>query len=80
MINRIEKLIDLDRVRKFKKKPLTDEKVRQVAMQAEAVYVIALMKSVIMTEIEEENPRYVQFVKGFKIKRNQLMKPPFYAL
>ena len=33
-----------------------------------------------MSEIEEENPRYTQFVKGFKIKRNELFTPPYYAL
>lgn len=33
-----------------------------------------------MTEIEEENPRFVQFIKGFKVKRNELLRPKFYAL
>lgn len=33
-----------------------------------------------MSEIEEENPRFVQFIKGFKVKRNELLRPKFYAL
>ena len=80
MVNRIESLIDLPRVRRLKKEPLEDERVRKLAAQAEAVYVSALIKSVVMSEIEAENPRFVQYVKGFKVKRNALFKPPFYAL
>ena len=33
-----------------------------------------------MTEVEEENPRYLQFITGFKVKRNALYRQPFYAL
>ena len=54
--------------------------MRKVAEQAEAVYTLALMKSICMTEIEEENPRFTQFVRRFKVKRNALLKPRYYAL
>ena len=51
-----------------------------MAKQAESVYVISLLKSICMSEIEEENPRYTQFVEGFKIRRNELFRPRFFAL
>ena len=70
MMNRIEKLIDLPRVQKAKGGSLDPDRVRSVVAQAEAVYVSSLMKSIFMSELEEENPRFTQFVKGFKVKRN----------
>ena len=70
MVNRIEKLIDLPRVEKAKGELLDPERVRNVVEQAEAVYVSSMLKSICMSEIEEENPRFTQFVKGFKVKRN----------
>ena len=33
-----------------------------------------------MTEIEEENPLFTQFVSGFKVRRDDVMKPRYYAL
>ena len=57
MINRIEQLIDVPRVKRLKKEFVTDEKVRLLAAQAESVYVTALMKSIIMCEVDHENPR-----------------------
>lgn len=40
----------------------------------------ALVKSICMTEIEEENPLFTQFVSGFKVRRDDVMKPRYYAL
>ena len=80
IVNRIEKLIDLPRIERIKKRPLDPDEVRKMARQAEAVYSVSLIKSICMTEIEEENPRFTQFVKGFKVKRNALLKPRYYAL
>lgn len=80
IINRIEKLIDLPRIERILKRPLDPDDVRKMARQAEAVYSVSLIKSICMTEIEEENPRFTQFVKGFKVKRNALLKARYYAL
>ena len=33
-----------------------------------------------MTEIEEENPMFAQYVTSFRVRRNALLKPRFYAL
>ena len=33
-----------------------------------------------MSEIEQENPRFAQYVKGFKVKRNSLFHAKYYAL
>lgn len=48
--------------------------------QAEAVFVSSMLKSIVMSEIEEENPRFIQYITSFKVKRNELYKPQFYAL
>ena len=41
MINRIEALIDLPRIRRLLKEPLCNKKVRLVATQAESVFISA---------------------------------------
>lgn len=80
MVNRIEKLIDLPRVERFKGKALEPERVRKVVEQAEAVYITSLLKSIVMSEIEEENPKFTQFIESFRVKRQGIDKPRFYAL
>lgn len=78
--NRLEKLIDLPRLQKLKKRAIEPALIRQVVEQAEAVYVTAQLKSICMAEIEAETPKFVQYVESFKVHRNELLNPPFYAL
>ena len=57
-VNRIEKLVNLPRIERFKGEALDPAKVREVAKFAEAIHATAQVKSVCMSELEEENPRF----------------------
>ena len=66
-VNRLEKLVDPARIGRLRGEPVQPERIQQAVEQAEAVYVFSLLKSITMTEIEEENPKFTQYVTGFKV-------------
>ena len=79
--NEIERLLDLDRMQKLcPKRKFSDSAIRALAEQFEALYCYAMMKSIIMSEAETENPKYACMVTGFKIERNTFFSTPYYGL
>ena len=80
MTNRIEKLVDLPRIARIKGHSIDEARIKSAVVQAESVYVASLAKSICMSEIEEENKHFIPFIKSFKVKRNELMRPRYHAL
>ena len=80
IVNEIERLVDLPRLSRLMKRQFENDEVRRLAGHAEAVFASSMIKSIVMSEIEGENPRYVQYIKSFKVKRSMHMKTKYYAL
>ena len=56
------------------------EKVREMVEQFEALYCYSLCKAIIMTELEEDNPKFACLVTGYKVEKNSMNQVPYYAL
>ena len=71
--NNIERRLGLKRLKQLHPNRTYDmEKVREMVEQFEALYCYSLCKAIIMTELEEENPRYACLVTGYKIEKNNM--------
>lgn len=78
--NAIERLVDLGRLEKQKKRVFPSRLIKQLALQAEAVYVYSMLKCVLMSETEQEAPDYACIATGYKIEKNLINKTPYYGL
>ena len=55
--NRIEQLVNIKRLKKFSpKRSIKQKHIRELVEQFESVYCYAIMKSIMMSETESENP------------------------
>ena len=48
--------------------------------QFEALYCYSICKSILMSELEEDNPQYACLVTGYTIQRSNLKQVPYYGL
>ena len=81
MTNNIEKLVGLQRLKKLNLiKNLDTAKITAMVRQFEALYCYQICKSIIMSEIEEDNPEYSCLVTGYQVERSSSHRPPYYGL
>ena len=73
LTNNIEKFLGLKRLKKLNPGNEYDTTIiSDMVEQFEALYCYAISKSILMSEIEEENPQYACLVKGYFIERSNL--------
>lgn len=81
LTNKIEKYIGLKRMQKLHPEKEYDlSKIRAMVEQFEALYCYSNCKSILMSEVEEENPLYTCLVSGFSVERNNQLRVPYYGL
>ena len=81
LTNKIEKYLGLKRLQKLHPNKEYDlSKIRSMVEQFEAIYCYANCKSIIMSEVEAENPLFSCLVKGFQVERNSHQRAPYYGL
>ena len=79
--NNIDRLLGLRRMKKLHPGRTYDSNlIRDMVEQFEALYCYSICKSIIMSEVEEENPNFACMVTGFVIERNSMHQVPYYAL
>ena len=81
LTNQIEKYLGLKRMQKLHPEKEYDlSKIRAMVEQFEALYCYSNCKSILMSEVEEENPLYSCLVTGFSVERNNQLRAPYYGL
>ena len=73
LTNNIEKFLGLKRLKKLNSgREYDKKKIRDMLEQLEALYCYSICKSVVMSEVEEENPLFACLVKGYYVERINL--------
>ena len=81
LTNNIERLLGLKRAKRlYPHRSVDPSVIRALAAQVEALYCYSMMKSVIMSEAETENPKYACMILGFKVERNAFHATPYNGL
>lgn len=78
--NGIEKKVDLERLKRLKGRVPDAKKIKQLVEQFESIYCYSMLKSIVMSEIEQENPKFACLAIGYKVEKNSINKTPFYGL
>ena len=78
--NNIERRADLERLGRLTGRVFASRDIRALVEQFEALYCHAMLKSIVMSETEQEDPRFACMVTGYKIERNAVDQSPYFGL
>ena len=78
--NNIERMTGLARLCKLKNKVIPDDALVHLVQQFYALYSFSMLKSIVMSETEQEDPNYASLVTGYAIERDKVNDTPYYGL
>lgn len=78
--NSIERYLDIKRFQKFTGYEIRDEQIGKLVEQFESLYCFSIFKSIIMSEVEQDQPQYSCIVSGYSVEKAKMHLTPYYGL